>query len=186
MVDVSAGLRDLLADVALRHPSILELGCGTGALSVALLGDGAGSVTGIDLSPGSIALARRRADEAGVGERATYRIGNAALEPVERYDWVILDRSICCFPEADRLLDTALRAAPECVALSVPESRGWRGWLNALLWRAENLWDLVSGGCPGYVHDLRRIERRLAGAGLLPAHSRRIGLWFCGVYRRAS
>ena len=96
------------------------------------------------------------------------------------------DRSICCFPEADGLLDAALRASPERIALSVPESRGWRGLLNRILWHVENLWDLVSGGCPGYVHDLRGIERRLAQAGLTPLRSGRIGLWFCGVYQRAS
>lgn len=186
MVDVSAGLRDLLRDVAEVHPTILELGCGTGALSVALLGDGAGAVTGIDLSPGSVALARRRADAAGVGERATFHVGNAVLERVGRHDWVILDRSICCFSDVERLLDAALAARPSRIAISLPESRGWRGLVNRVAWRAENLWDLVSGGCPGYVHDLRRIEPRLAAAGLMPVRQGRIGLWFCGVYQRAS
>lgn len=186
MVDVSAGLRRLLLDVATRRPTILELGCGTGALSVALLADGARAVTGIDLSPGSIALARRRAEQARVGQRATFRVGNAALETVDGHDWVVLDRSICCFPHVERLLDAALSAQPERIAISLPESRGWRGAANRILWRAENLWDIVSGGCPGYVHDLRRIERRLAAGGLVPLRSGRIGLWFCGIYQRAS
>ena len=44
-------LLDLLRDAPRRRPTVLEFGCGTGGLSVALLEMGAARVTGIDLSP---------------------------------------------------------------------------------------------------------------------------------------
>jgi hypothetical protein len=75
------------------------------------------------------------------------------------------------------------------IAISVPESRGWRGLINHPVWAAESVWDVLSGGCRGYIHDLRRLERQLANAGFRPlaGHRGHIGLWYVGVYeRRAS
>jgi magnesium-protoporphyrin O-methyltransferase len=186
MVDVSAGLLAALDDVAALHPSVLELGCGTGALSVALLERGAARTTGVDLSEASLRLARRRADEAGVGELATFSQGNAAAAAVEAHDWVILDRVVCCFEDADALVAAAIRAARQRIAISVPESRGWRGLLNRLIWGAKSRWDEIHGGCRGYVHDLTRIEAALAAAGFhaVGPSSRHIGRWCIGVYQR--
>jgi len=186
MVDVSARLLDLLRDAPLRRPAVLELGSGWGALSVALLEMGASRVTGIDLSANSVALARRRAAESGYdAERARFEVGNAADAATEPHDWVVLDRVICCFADVDRLVARAAELATERVAISLPESRGWRGWLNRPMWAAENVWDLARGGCRGYVHDVRRIERRLSAAGFRRGPDARVGLWYAAVYDRA-
>ncbi|HEX5039252.1 MAG TPA: methyltransferase domain-containing protein [Candidatus Limnocylindria bacterium] len=184
MVDVSARLLDLLRDAPGRRPSVLELGCGSGGLSVALLEMGAERVTGIDLSASSVRLAEARATDAGFGEQATFRVGNAADADAAPHDWVVLDRVVCCFGEPDRLIQRATELATECIALTAPESRGWRGWANRLLWAAENVWDLVRGGCRGYVHDLRRVERRLAEAGFRPRTTAHMGLWHVATYER--
>jgi magnesium-protoporphyrin O-methyltransferase len=185
MVDVSAKLLDLLRDAPLRRPSVLEMGSGTGGLSVALLEMGAARVSGLDLSQASVDLARRRSIEAGVADRATFRVGNAVEAAVAQHDWVVLDRVICCFAHCDRLVGRATELANERIAITVPESRGWRGLVNRPLWAAENVWDLLTGGCRGFVHDLRRIEKRLAGAGFHAGPSARIGLWHIGIYDRA-
>lgn len=184
MVDVSAHLLDLLRDAPLARPSVLEIGCGTGGVSVALLEMGAQSVKGVDLSPASVDLARRRAAAAGFGDQAAFEVGQGAAVHDERHDWVILDRVLCCDGHLDRMLDAVIGAAQRRVALSVPESRGWRGLLNRPMWAAEAAWDMLSGGCRGYVHDLRHVERRLGAAGFRPAASDRAGLWHVGVYDR--
>jgi SAM-dependent methyltransferase len=184
LVDVSGAILDMLRDTALRRPSVLELGCGTAALGVALLEMGASSLTGVDLSPASIDLARQRAETAGFGEATTFEVGNAAETASEPHDWVILDRVICCYGDVDTLVGRAISLAGERIALSVPESRGWRGLVNRPLWIAEFAWDRWQGGCRGFVHDLGRIERRLAAAGFRPAGSDRVGLWHIGIYDR--
>ena len=186
MVDVSSKLLDLLRDAPLRRPSVLEMGSGTGGLSVALLEMGAARVTGVDLSQASVDLARRRSVEAGVADRATFEVGNAAEAEVEPHDWVVLDRVICCFADCDRLVGRAASLATDRIAITLPESRGWRGLVNRPMWAAENVWDLLNGGCRGYVHDLRRIENRLAAAGFHPGPSARVGLWHIGSYETGS
>jgi SAM-dependent methyltransferase len=185
MVDVSAGLLDLLRDAPLRRPRVLELGSGTGALSVALLEMGATTVTGVDISASSVDVARRRAADAGFGDSARFELGNAVDAPAEPHDWVILDRVICCSAHADRLVGRAIELAGERIGITLPDSRGWRGIANHVVWNAENAWDLLRGGCRGYVHDLRRIERHLRAAGFTPSATRHVGLWHIGVYDRA-
>ena len=184
MVDVSAVLLDLLRDAPLVRPSVLEIGCGTGGVSVALLEMGASQVKGVDLSPASVDLARQRAAAAGFEAQSSFEVGQGAAVRDERHDWVVLDRVLCCDGHLDRMLDAVIGAARRRVAVSVPESRGWRGLLNRPLWAAEYAWDRLTGGCRGYVHDLKHIERRLAAAGFLPAASDRAGLWHIGIYDR--
>ena len=188
MVDVSGRLLDQLLDADELRPSVLELGCGTGALGIALLELGASQLMGVDLSHASIEVARRRAAAAGVAERAGFAVGDAASVPLGRHDWVILDRAVCCYRDRVRLVASAIGAANARIAISVPESRGWRGLVNHVVWRAENVWDLLTGGCLGYVHDLRRVEEQLAQAGFRPMSGRsgHIGHWFYGVYERLS
>lgn len=185
LVDVSGALLDLLRDTPLRRPTVLELGCGTGGLSVALLEMGAARVTGLDLSATSVEIARRRAAAAGHAAHAAYEVGNAAEAATNPHDWVVMDRVICCYGDVERLVARAIDLAGDRIALSVPESRGWRGLVNRPLWLAEYAWDRWRGGCRGYVHDLKRIERRLAAAGFLPTASDRVGLWHIGIYDRS-
>lgn len=186
LVDVSGRLLDLLRDAPTRRPSVLELGCGTGGVSVSLLEMGAARATGIDLSVASVEVARRRAAAAGFAAEARFEVGNGAEAAADRHDWVVLDRVICCYDDVERLVGRAIDLAGERIGLSVPESRGWRGLVNRPMWAVEYLWDRLHGGCRGYVHDLRRIERRLAAAGFRRAGMARAGLWYIGVYDRAA
>ncbi len=184
VVDVSGALLDRLRDATLLRPSVLEIGCGTGGVSVALLEMGARRVTGVDLSPTSVDLARRRAAAAGFEGQASFEVGQGASVQSEVHDWVVVDRVLCCDGHPDLMLDAVIGHARSRIALSVPESRGWRGLLNRPMWAAENVWDLMRGGCRGYVHDLRAIERRLASAGFRASATGRVGLWHVGIYDR--
>lgn len=185
MVDVSAMLLKLMGDVGAAAPSVLELGCGSGALTVELLRRGATSADAIDLSPDMLDVAKRRAAEADVSDRVTFEHGDASVATLAAHDWVVLDRVFCCFPDVDRLLTNALNAASRRLAFSVPNSRGWRGLMNQVMWRSSNLPLHFGGsGCPGFVHSIDRIEARLAAAGFARRDSARLGLWYATVWDR--
>jgi ubiquinone/menaquinone biosynthesis C-methylase UbiE len=66
-------------------------------------------LTGIDLSPGMLALARRRAEELGL--RADLRLGDAqALDfPDDRFDMVVCTLALCTIPDEARALTEAYR-----------------------------------------------------------------------------
>jgi SAM-dependent methyltransferase len=184
----SLRLLEMLDDVAVVRPTLLDLGCGTAPSSVRLVENGARRVTGIDLSPVSIETAKRRAAGAGLDEtRARFSIGDAATSPLERHDWVLLDRVICCYSDAGALLANAIPATGSRIAIIVPESRGWRGVINAVTWGAENLWKSIAWRetCAGHVHDVKAIERSLEAAGFERLGERRHSLWYAAVYQRA-
>ena len=182
---VSKRILALLGDVADVRPSVLELGSGSGALAVTLAAAGATSVEGIDLSPASVEIARRRAEEAGVEDRVSFEVGDGSRASVDTHDWVVLDRVMCCFPDYDALLDVALPAAGRRIAFAVPNSRGWRGYVANAMVKVANVYERVTKGCLGYVHPLDRIERRLSDAGFR-LKDRSAGFWYVAVWERVA
>jgi 2-polyprenyl-3-methyl-5-hydroxy-6-metoxy-1,4-benzoquinol methylase len=76
----------------LRGRSVLDVGCGDGVNSVLLARLGA-RVTGVDISPGSIGIARRRAEVNGVAGRVTLQAApiEAADLPDDAFDLVWAD-----------------------------------------------------------------------------------------------
>lgn len=93
----------LTSDIA-EGQNVLDVGCGTGALALRAARKGA-FVRGIDINPQMLEIARKRADESGLGEKMVFcEMGIAELggEPERSYDVVL---SALCFSElsADEL-----------------------------------------------------------------------------------
>lgn len=183
---VSMRLLAALDDVGDQRPTVLELGCGSGGVTVTLLERGAASATGIDLSRGSIDTARRRAEVAGVSDRVRFEVGDGATAQLGAHDWVVLDRVICCYGDAEGLVANTSAAARRRYAFSLPDSRGVRGILNRIAFWFDSLADRLRGRpCPGYIHDLDRIEAQLAKVGFRPTGRYRAGLlWQVSVFER--
>jgi ubiquinone/menaquinone biosynthesis C-methylase UbiE len=135
------GVYDRLASHVEEGWSILDLGCGTGALTLRAAARGAW-VKAMDVSPQMLEIARQRAERAGLVDRVDLcEMGVAELdsEPADSYDAVM---SGLCFSEltgdevgyaleqAKRILKPggSLLLADEVV----PESLS-RRWLNASL-----------------------------------------------------
>lgn len=186
---ISARLLELLSDVGERQPSVLDLGCGPGATAIRLARAGAGPVTGIDLSPASIEVARTRATAAGLAEdRVRFEIGDAAAVTLEPHDWVVLDRVICCYDDMPRLVGNAITGAGQRLAFAVPDSKGWHGAVNAMFRWTENSWNRMfrRSSVPGYTHDLDDIDDVLTKGGLRKVRDSVRGLWYAAVYERES
>jgi SAM-dependent methyltransferase len=187
LVPVSELLRDALLSFGPADRTLLELGCGRGGLLLALTQAGAASATGVDLSTASIDAARNRFEQAQLSDRVRLSVGDAARVPLESHDWVILDRVMCCYPDIERLLANTLPAARRLYAFTVPSSRGWRGVIARLEEWLENAWNSLRGRpCPGYVHDLGLIERRLTSAGFRLRHRDHQRLWHLAIYERSA
>jgi SAM-dependent methyltransferase len=184
---ISGILLDLVEREGLQGRSLLDLGCGGGALSLEALRRGAATATGVDLSPVSIELASRRAQTAGVAHRATFTAGDAAAPIEVERDIVVLNRSICCYPDPDRFVKNSLPAARRVYAFSVPASRGLRGLLAKVTVSLENAWRWIRRDpFRAFVHDVDRIHQHLRRAGLEPRAVTERWTWHVAVYARAS
>jgi SAM-dependent methyltransferase len=185
----SAGITELLlgalGDAGIRGHSVLELGSGAGALSRELLARGAGQVTGFDLSPESVHNSTAAAAEAGLGDRLSYRVGDAAREQLGVHDVVVSQKVVCCYPSPDELLANSLPATRQLYALVLPESRGWMGLALRLTVRLGNvLQALRRDAFRVYLHDVPTIDATIRRAGFRQRLAQRHWSWLLLVYER--
>lgn len=84
-----------------RASDVLDLGCGTGSLSL-LAAEQGHRVTGVDLSPAMVDLARAKL----AGRDAVFLVGDAAAPPVgeERFDVVLVRHVLWALPDPARVL----------------------------------------------------------------------------------
>jgi Ribosomal protein L11 methylase len=183
--DVSRLLYERLEQLGFAGRSVLEIGCGYGRLLVGAVLAGAPSVTGVELDPEALEEARKRAEEAEVSARCTLLPGDGAELELAPHDLVVLDRVICCYADGDRLVERSVALAGGAYAMTVPESRGPRGAWNRVVYAVGDLLDRLRGKDRVYLHDVRRIERRLAAAGFQLHCADRLGKWYLGIHLRA-
>lgn len=178
--DTSRVVSEALGSRDFTGSSILELGCGIGALSLELLKKGASSVCGMDLSPGMIQLARSLAAEAGVSQKASFERGNGAVADLPSSDIVILDKVLCCYPDAIALLDNSSAAARRYYVFSLPNDR--RGVtrflrffvpLQAIFSRRHSF--------RFFIHSTRQIDEKLKSKGFTPVFESPVG-WIWSVF----
>jgi 2-polyprenyl-3-methyl-5-hydroxy-6-metoxy-1,4-benzoquinol methylase len=182
---VSRSLLGLLEDVGVTGRSVLDAGSGQGGLAIELSRRGAASVTGIDLSPASVAVAEQASQRAGVPARFT--VADASTAVLTPHDVVVLDKVVCCYPDVDALLANTVPAARSVLAVAMPHSRGPRGALARALIGAENGWRRLRGDpFRAYVHDEVAIVGTFEQHGLTRTGVRHRWTWHIATYERTA
>ena len=173
-------LRQLEA-LGLEGRTLLDIGCGVGLLHQTLLERGAERAFGVDLAPKMLEHARDRARALALDDKVEYRHGDfvemeSELDPA---DLTLLDKVVCCYPDAEGMLGAAARHTRVALALVYPR-RHWLGLLSNRIW---NLGYRVFGSeFRSYVHDPGALHRWLEGAGLRRVFSRDNLMWHTQVY----
>ena len=188
-IGVTAPLVDALERAGLADRTVLDVGCGIGDLAIETLARGAVSATGFDLSAKAIDHGRELAAARGVADRITLEVGDGSVVELPAADVVVLNRVVCCYPDADGLLERTLKAAGSVYAFTAPVSGGGIGALNRAWNGFWNAWYALRrkkfGGFRTFVHDLDAIDARVRGAGFRRvAHERRRVVWDLAVYER--
>lgn len=168
---------------AVQGRTVLELGCGEGALLRNLIRAGAIRGTGVDLSPSSVASSDARAREEGLADKVRFEAGDGATARLERHDVVVLDKVVCCYAGFEELLRNASSAARATVAFTLPRTDGpWFAGTSLIL-RMGNLLEWVRRrGFRAYVHDERKVHRVMAEAGFELQQRKTASMWALRVY----
>ncbi|HHM05691.1 MAG TPA: methyltransferase domain-containing protein [Gammaproteobacteria bacterium] len=172
-----------LEAVGYEGARVLEIGCGVGALHLALLERGARSAVGVDLAPKMIELARAWAAERGLAARTRYLVGDFLdlAEEVTPADVCVLDKVVCCYPDAEGLLGAAAEKTHRVMALTYPRNRWFSRWGAAAM---AGVLRLLGSEFRAYVHPPERIASCLKQAGFSIGTETRTFFWLTQIYHR--
>ncbi len=163
--------------------SILEIGSGVGHLHQTLLERGASSATGIDLADRMIEEAQHWAEERKLSERTRYVVGDfmEMQDEFEPADITILDKVVCCYPDADGLVHATLAKTRRVYALTYPRDR-W--YVRAAMGLAAIVMKIIGSDFRPYVHDPGLIETWIGDEGFTKSCETFHPVWLTQVYIR--
>lgn len=179
----SKALVDALSNPSVTGLTVLDIGGGVGAVHHLLLEQGAASATDVDASSGYLAAAREEAAARGLTERIAFVHGDfVALAPeIAPADLVALDRVVCCYPDADRLVGRAAERTRRRLAITIPPDHA----LARLVIRVINVWEWVTrSGLRIHAHPHERVTAAARAAGLVPVSTTAVGAWRLLVFER--
>ena len=165
------------------NAAILEIGSGVGYLHQDLLRRGAARAVGVDLAPKMIEEAEALARMQGLAERTQYRVGDFVelADTFDVADVAILDKVICCYPDAERIVKTSVARAKRVYAYIIPRDR-WYTRLGAAL--SALMFRLIRSDFRPYVHNPGRIEAWVTAAGFTKRYENHTLIWLTSVYAR--
>lgn len=176
-------LVDGIAESASIGGTVLDVGAGIGALTLALLERGASSALAIDASAAYISAARDEATQRGRSHairflRADFVVAAPQLPPATI---VTLDRVVCCYPSCTQLLEAAAAHAERCLAISYPRD-AW--YVRAAMGLENGQRRLAGNSFRTFVHPVAAIEETITRAGLRLSSRRESWMWSADVYVR--
>ena len=165
--------------------TLLEVGCGVGYLHQYLLLRGAATAVGVDLSEAMLSEARGLAGRQGLAGRTRYVGGDFCLMAPDLAvaDITVLDKVICCYPDAAGLLAATKGRTRESCALTLPRRHIVSRVASRL---GAGLFRIVRSTYRPYIHDPALIDQWMREAGFERVFTNHTLFWLTCVYRRVA
>ncbi len=176
-------LVDGIRQCGFKNATILEIGCGVGALHLSLLKSGATKATGIDMSENMVAAARKLSVEMDLAQRVQYVRGDfvAMHEGAPVSDITILDKVICCYENVQELIVHSTSKARRLYAVSYPRQH----WVAKSIFRfTMAVAKLFRWKFHPYYHEPALIQSLIVSRGFEPKYERHAFMWVIQVFQR--
>ena len=173
-----------LEQVGYQDACVLDIGCGVGPIHQSLLEQGAKRAVGVDLAPAMLREAKSWADDRGLADRVRYVEGDFVTldDRIDAADVCILDKVVCCYPDARGLLQKSLAKTTRTCGLTYPRDRWFTRFgvfaIGVFMW-------LIRSDFRSFVHDPEQIERWISGGGFEKRFEDQTAGWLTQVYVRA-
>jgi 2-polyprenyl-3-methyl-5-hydroxy-6-metoxy-1,4-benzoquinol methylase len=139
----------------LEGKHVLDVGCGSGRYSIEAARRGAARVVGLDFAPTMLEIARKQAQEAGVGDRCEFIQGDfREFKAGEKFDVVVANGFFDYVAEPGVALRQMVELSRGIVVASFPGKSFIRNSLRRIRYGLQ--------GCPVFFYsdeDIRRIAR---------------------------
>lgn len=152
-----AHLAGLFKDLGLGGRTVLDLGCGSGQVSILAAREGA-SVHAVDIAPAMLGIARRAAEAAGVLDRVTFTEGDVAAGTYPACDVVLLVGVVEYYKDHALVITRAASAARSTLVIGHTTRVFYRMLLRRILFAIK--------GSSLYFHPMSDIVRSAESQGL--------------------
>ena len=162
---------------------ILDIGCGVGALHLALLQEGAAQAIGVEISKGMLERARRHAEELGFKEKTVYIQGDFVerCSEIPVSDVTILDKVVCCYADIASLLESSAHATSQLLVITHPR----KNLIGTALFKSHiALARLFRFSFHPYWHDWDAMRATITGHGFELVFASSTALWQALVFKR--
>ena len=179
--------RVLLAELRrrpLQDKQLLDVGAGISVISAELAGSGLAGTTVAEASPPYLEVARQVVEPRYRSGASRFVLGDFALlaETLPDADVVTLDRVVCCYPDANALLQAAASKTRQLLVFTYPRDR----WDVRAVVALQNLWRRIKGGTfRVFVHPAKEMRAAVERNGLVRIARRGTFIWVVDVYGRA-
>jgi 2-polyprenyl-3-methyl-5-hydroxy-6-metoxy-1,4-benzoquinol methylase len=156
--------------------TLLEVGGGIGVIQLELLRTGAARATNVELATQYEGVASELIHERGLDDRVERRLGDFVREgdAIPGADVVVMNRVVCCYPDADALVGAAADHARRFLVMTFPIDRWW----TRLGIAVENLVFAVrSDTFRAYVHPTSAVLEAAQRRGMRPVEHSRGFIW---------
>jgi magnesium-protoporphyrin O-methyltransferase len=176
-------LRDGLVAAGLTQGTVLDVGGGLGALSLALLDAGMARAVVVDASSAYLAAASEEAVRRERSSSTQFVHGDflTVARDLAPATVVTLDRVVCCYPAYQPLLDQSLERAERGFALSYPRDR-W--YVRLGMWCENAMRRRRRNPFRTFVHPPAELHRIIERAGFRLASSAQTMIWAAEVFVR--
>ena len=155
---------------------VLDIGCGLGAVGTTLLKRGGSKGTLVDISGDYLRAAREVAEDAGMGERTTLVQADFAVSSrsFPLADVVVLDRVVCCYPDATTLLEKAARHSNQALVFTYPRPLWFMPLFRAVCALGMKV---MRREYRFFLHDPAVLMKAAKGSGHKYEETRTVGMW---------
>jgi magnesium-protoporphyrin O-methyltransferase len=167
----------------LQGKALLDIGGGIGVVGWELADAGVASTTLVEASPAYLDVAQREVERQSTSQPAKFVLGDFTLvaDTLPETDVVILDRVVCCYPDAETLLKAATIHTRQLLAFTYPRDR----WYVRLITSFQNLVRRIRGNAfRTFVHSPQQMSSVLERAGLVRDSRRGTLVWMVDFYHR--
>ena len=173
-----------LESAGYREAELMDIGCGVGHLHQTLLERGARAAVGIDLAPRMLEEARIWSCERGLADRTRYVEGDFVdiVNDIAGADVTLMDKVVCCYPDANALIHGALDKTRRVFALTYPRDR-WP--VRLVMGSCAAFFRLIRSDFRPYVHDPAQIEAWITARGFDKHFQDTTVVWLTQVYVKA-
>ena len=167
----------------LRDRTVLDIGCGVGALHLTMLREGAQSATGIDAAEGMVQKAKELSSALGLNGKVSYHQGDfVQLSPsLPQADVTVLDKVVCCYPDLEGLIDASTNRTKRIYGLTHPRNNLL---MEGIFKLQIALLKLFRSGFHPFWHDWNRMQEMILRKGFRIIHQRSTLAWSVVVFQR--